>query len=103
MEVTIFAKKRTMSDGKSFYSYLTTLTHSDGSTLTVAVKFREDAGTPDYKKCPMNIIFDKSEANLSKRDYVREDTGEVGTSYTLWVSKWNEGSPYVDKSLDDFV
>lgn len=102
MEITVFAKKRRTSEGKEFPSFIATLTRKDGSAQTVQVKFREDCGTPKADKCPMNIKFDKRDANLSSRDYTREDTGEVATSYTLWVNKWVEGAPYIDKSLDDF-
>lgn len=102
MEITIFAKKRTTSDGKPFYGYLSTLTRKDGSKQTVSVKFRDECGNPKPEKCPMNIEFPKAAANLATREFVREDTGEAGKSYTLWVSDWKQGTPYVDTSLDDF-
>lgn len=102
MEITIFAKKRTSSEGKSFFSYLSTLTRKDGTKQTVSVKFRDDCGNPKPEQCPMNVKFDKGNANISTREFVREDTGEVGTSYTLWVSAWEPGAPFVDHSLDDF-
>lgn len=102
MEITIFAKKRTASDGKSFYSYLSTLTRKDKTKQTVSVKFRDEAGNPKPEKCPMNIKFDRGSANVATKDFIREDTGEVATSYTLWVSAWEPGEPFVDHSLDDF-
>ena len=102
MEITIYAKKRTTTDGKSFFSYLSTLTRKDGTKQTVSVKFRDDCGSPKPEKCPMNIKFDKCDANMVTREFVREDNGEVGISYTLWVSKWEQDSPFVDHSLDDF-
>lgn len=102
MEITIYAKKRTTTEGKTFFSYLSTLTRKDGTKQTVAVKFRDEAGNPKPEKCPMNIKFSTGAANLSTREYVREDTGGVGTSYTLWVSAWEQGAPFVDHSLDDF-
>lgn len=102
MEITVFAKKRMTQDNKPFYGYLATLTRKDGSKQTVSVKFRDECGQPKADKCPMNIRFPKSGANLSKREFVREDTGEVGESYTLWVNEWEQGAPYVDTSLDDF-
>lgn len=102
MEITVYAKKRNSYDGKTFYSYLSTLTRKDGTKQTVSVKFRDEAGNPKPEKCPMNVKFDKSNANMSTKEFVREDTGEVATSYTLWVSKWEPGSPFVDHSLDDF-
>ena len=102
MEITIFAKKRNTSDGKTFYSYLSTLTRKDGTQQTVTVKFRDDAGNPKPENCPMNIKFSKGSANMATHEFTREDTGEIGTSYTLWVSNWEQGTPYVDHSLDDF-
>ena len=102
MEITIFAKKRTTTEGKSFYTYLSTLKRKDGTEQTVSVKFRDDCGNPKPEKCPMNIIVNKNDANMSKRDFIRADTGEAAQSFTLWVSAWEQGSPYVDHSLDDF-
>lgn len=102
MEITIYAKKRTTAEGKSFFSYLSTLTRKDGTKQTVAVKFRDECGNPKPENCPMNVKFNKGDANMATREFVREDTGEVGTSYTLWVSAWEPGTPFVDHSLDDF-
>jgi len=102
MEITIYAKKRNGNDGKSFYSYLATLPRKDGTKQTVSVKFRDDAGNPKPERCPMNIKFDRNAANMVTKEFIREDTGEVGTGYTLWVSAWEPGAPFVDHSLDDF-
>lgn len=102
MEITIYAKKRTTHEGKTFYTYLSKLRRKDGTEQGVSVKFRDDAGAPKPENCPMNIEFDKSNANLTKHKFTREDTGEVGTSYTLWISRWEKGTPFVDHSLDDF-
>lgn len=102
MEITIYAKKRTTAEGKTFYSYLSTLTRKDGTKQTVSVKFRDDAGNPKPEHCPMNITFEKSAANMATREFTHEATGEVGLSYTLWVSRWENGTPFVDHSLDDF-
>lgn len=102
MELSVFAKKRNTQEGKIFYSYLTTMTRKDGTELTVSVKFRDECGAPKPDACPVNIIVEKSDANLVSKDFTREDTGEQGKLYTLWVSNWVEGSPYVDHSLDDF-
>lgn len=103
MEIAIYAKKRSTKDNKTFYSYLSTLTRKDGTKQTVAVKFRDEAGNPKPENCPMNVKFDRKDANMATSDFVRKDTGEVATSYTLWVSRWEVGSPFVDRSLDDFV
>jgi len=102
MEITIYAKKRTTTDGKTFFSYLSTLTRKNGEKQTVSVKFRDEAGSPKPEKCPMNIKFDKGDANMATREFTREDTGEIGLSYTLWISRWEQGAPFVDHSLDDF-
>ena len=102
MEITIYAKKRTSSDGKPFFGYLSTLTRKDGTKQTVSVKFREDCGNPKADKCPMNIVVEKVNANMTVKEFTREDTGEVCNSYTLWVSEWEQGSEFVDHSLDDF-
>ena len=98
----IFAKKRTSNDGKTFYSYLTSLRRKEGSDQTVAVKFRDECGHPKPEDCPMNIIVEKGNANMSTKEFVREDTGEIGLSYTMWVSAWTKGSAYVDHSMDEF-
>lgn len=102
MEITIFAKKREAKDGRKFTSYLATLTKKSGEKTTVAVKFREDCGAPEPKNCPMNIVCEKKALNMSERNYVDNETGEVRTSYTLWVSEWKQGSPYVDHSMDEY-
>lgn len=103
MEITIYAKKRTTAEGKTFYSYLSTLTRKDGTKQTVSVKFRDECGNPKPEKCPMNIKFDKGAANMATSEFIREDTGEIGISYTLWLSAWEQGAPFVDHSMDDFV
>ena len=102
MEITIYAKKRTSNEGKFFFSYLSTLTRKDETKQTVSVKFRDECGSPKPEKCPMNIKFDKRNANMTTKEFIREDTGEISTSYTLWVSVWEQGAPFVDHSLDDF-
>lgn len=102
MELSIFAKKRINREGKNFTTYLTTLKKNNGESITASVKFREECGAPKPEKCPCNIIVNKEHANLSVRDYVVSDTGEVKKSYTLWVFEWSNGGEYVDHSLDDF-
>ena len=102
MEITIFAKNRTAKNGQNFVGYLARLPRKDGTTQTSAVKFRKECGAPDGDACPMNIIVERKDVNLSRRDFVNRETGEVSTGYTLWVSNWKDGSPYVDHSLDEF-
>lgn len=100
MKATIYAKMRE-KNGQKFPVFLTRLTKKDGEVITCAVKFRDDAGKPDPKKCPMNIVFDKKDANFSVKK-VELSNGEPAENKTLWVSKWAEGAAYVDTSLDDF-
>lgn len=102
MEITIFAKKRTNKEGKAFTNYVTTLTRKDGTTQSMSVKFREECGSPKAENCPMNIIVSKEDANIATRNYVRDDTGEMATAYTLWVKNWSKGSDYVDHSTDEY-
>ena len=102
MEITIYAKKRHATDGKTFNSYISKLTRKDGTQQTVAVKFREEAGSPKPENCPMNIKFDRCMANMATKEYICDDTGETAISFTLWVSAWEPGTPFVDHSLDDF-
>lgn len=102
MEITIYAKKRNASEGKTFYSYLSVLTRKDGTKHTVSVKFRDEAWNPKPEKCPMNIKFDKGNANMATKEFISKDTGDVTTFYTLWVSEWEPGTPFVDNSLDDY-
>lgn len=104
MNITVFGKKKTTKEGKNFTAYVAQLNKLDGSTITAAVKFREECGQPKLEECPCNIIVEKHNANLAKRTYTRDDTGEDAISYTLWVSKWERSKEkYVDHSLDEFV
>ena len=104
MEITIFAKKRNTKDGKTFYQYLTTLERKDGTTETVRVAFRniDSNEMPKPESCPRNIKCDKGDVNLARTKYTDNETGEVRERKTLWVSKWESGSQYVDTSLDDY-
>lgn len=102
MKLTLFAKKRTNKEGKHFYTYLSKLTKKDGNEITVSVKFRESCGSPKGDECPCNILVTKKDCNLSENTYVLEDTGEIATSYTLWVNNWTMGEKYEDDSLNDF-
>ena len=106
MELTVFAKKISMVDAttkkeKSFTKFLAKLPRKTGDEQTVSVKFREECGEPKANECPCNIKIEKSDCNLVRSDFEKSD-GSVYTSFTLWVSKWNKGAPYVDHSLDDF-
>lgn len=103
MEITVFAKKRLTKEGKNFISFLTQITNKrTGEIETLSVKFREECGQPKAEQCPMNIVFEKQDANISKNKYVKNETGEEFKSSTLWISKWSKGRKYVDTSLDDY-
>ena len=100
MVITVFAKKKKTKQGKDFFTYLTTLTKKDGTEEMIEVKFREECGTP--KSFPVNLVIDKSDANISKKTVTREDNGELYERKTFWVTAWTEGEPYVDTSLDEY-
>ena len=101
MKITVFAKKGNTKEGKVFYNFVSKLIKKDGDEVYVTVKFPEDV-RPKVDECPLNIEFDKSDANLS----TTRDTVEDGTVYehkTLWVKKYERSKEkYVDKSLDEF-
>lgn len=105
MEITIFAKKRTNKEGKTFYTFLSTLNRKDGTTDTVRVAFRDtgDNHPPKPDSCPRNIIIDKATCNMAARRYTDSATGEIKESRTLWITEWQPGSEYVDRSMDDYV
>lgn len=102
MELLIYAKKRKTKEGREFSTYLTTLKKKTGEEQTMGVRFRDECGSPSAKDCPMYINVDKSDANVSQKKFTREDTGEPGISYTLWISKWSKGREYIDTSMDEF-
>lgn len=110
MEITLFAKKRTTKEGKTFYTYLSTITKKNDESLLCTVKFRDTCQPPKPEACPVNIIVEQDGCNLSSRKMTRKvtdmDTGEVTDkefiSYTLWVSGYKDGAPYVDHSMDEF-
>ena len=108
MELTIFAKRKE-ANGTKYALYSTSLKRKDGTEDRVSVKFREECGKPDYKKCPCNIIVEKKNMNLAHGprrnkdgDFITAENGEVIDFTTLWISEWKEGSKYVDHSLDDY-
>lgn len=101
MELTIFAKKRTTTEGKRFYTYLTQLTRKeDGERVSAQVKFPEGLA-PKIDVCPLNITVDKEKANLSTKK-IETENGEI-TSRTLWVKDYAlSENPFEDTSLDDY-
>lgn len=101
MEITIFSKKRQSRDGRTFYNFISTLTDRNGNEKTMQVKFREEGGTPKPEKCPMNILISKTDCNISKRRYKDKDGLEC-EALTLWISRWEPGTVYIDHSTDDY-
>ena len=102
MKATIFAKKKKSKEGREFYSYFTKLTKQDGTEETISVKFQEDI-KPKGENCPLNIIFDKADANISTKTLIKED-GQVFEDKNLWIKKFEEDpEKFRDKSLDDYI
>ena len=103
MEISIFAKKRQTKDGRTFYTYLSTLTKKDGTEIPCSVKFnQETAPAPKPENCPCNIIVDKENCNLSSKKYFRESTGEILDTHTLWINQYAAGGEWIDHSMDEF-
>lgn len=102
MNLTVFAKSKTTKEGKPFNTYFSKLTKKDGTEVSVELKFREECGAP--KNFPCNIIVDKQDANLVEKEITYEKDGEEKEALQrrMWISKWTDGEPYVDHSLDDF-
>lgn len=101
MEIALFAKKITMKNGKTFYKFLSSLTNKNGETQGVRVMFASGCVAPKPSDCPMNIIIEKGDCNLSKKRYVDKNNFEK-IAYTLWVDEYSLGSPYEDNSMDDY-
>lgn len=101
MNLTIFAKRRQTKEGKTFFTYLSTLTNRSGESITVQVKFRDSCGQPKPETCPRCVVVDKSAANLNVKE-VTDDNGVTHVRNVLWVSQWSDGGAYVDHSLDDY-
>lgn len=105
MQITLFAKRRNTKEGKTFFQYLTTLNKKDGTTETVRVAFRDSDGNnkpPKPDSCPRNIVFEKTDSNMAINKYTDTNTGNVKERKTLWLTRWEEGEPYVDHSMDDY-
>lgn len=103
-EITIFAKRRKTKEGnKTFTQYLTTMTTKEGEERTMSVVFKEGCAAPKPDSCPCIIEFEKKDGNVSRRRYVREDTGEDAYSYTLWLDAYKlTDKAYVDTSMDEY-
>ena len=104
MKVTVFAKKRKTSDGKTFNVFVTKMINKDGEAFYVTVKAPEDDEIK-ANECPLNIEFDKANANLTHtKDTIETDDGvREYVHHTLWLKKYTRSAEkYVDTSLDDF-
>lgn len=100
MRLEVFGKKRTNKEGKTFTTYLSRITNiKTGEIISVQIKFRLTAELP--KEVPVVMNIDKKYCNLIKEDWKNED-GEIGVKYILWVTKVKSYEPYVDRSLDDY-
>ena len=94
--ITIYSKKRTDRNGKTFYIYLTKLKMA-GDEQMVEVKFK--GSSP--KDFPINVDVDRKTSNLSKRKFVNRNGTEVMTN-VLWIGEWTPSDDiYRDTSLDD--
>ena len=101
MKITVYAKKRSTKDGKTFYTYISKLPKKDGSTVTASVMFPED-NKPKPDACPCNIEFKHENANLDRKTDVAED-GNVYERNTLWLKKFEfSAEKFVDTSLNEF-
>lgn len=100
MIVTVFSKTVTAKNGNQFERYITKLTDIQGQEHTMSVKFRKECGVPE--RCPCNIIVEKTDCNITKKKYHKNDTGEVFEAEELWVCKWTPGPEYIDHSTDNF-
>jgi hypothetical protein len=101
MEVTIFAKSHTTKEGKKFYTFCTTLTAKDGTKYYTTVKFREGCSI-SANDCPKNIIIKKENANFTHKKHINKDSGKEYTEHILWISAFENGSEWVDTSMDEF-
>lgn len=102
MKLTVFAKKRTTAEGKKFMTYISRLEKKDGSTVTTAVKFREECGVPAEFPCIIEV--NKTDCNMSTKEVVDKDTGVIYVNNTLWVKAWKPtNEKFEDTSMDDFI
>lgn len=103
MKITVFAKKGTSKDGKTFFRFLGKMTRkSTGEVVTVAVKFRTECGAPDPHNCPRVIEFDKKAANYAEKTITKDD-GTTIISREVWLTAWKDCGEFVDTSMDDFA
>ena len=105
MKTTVFAKKVKMNDGKTFFTFVTSLEKKDGSKQYMNVMYSGDDKNKkfDSEDCPLVIEFDKANANISSTTYTSKE-GEERKRYTLWLKDYTVSEEkYVDHSLDEFI
>ena len=110
MELTIYASKKSFEkDGKTktFYVYSTKLNNKETNEDDyLIVKFKDECGSPAGINCPINIVVEKKDCNITikERNYIDSKTGEEKkiTEKIMWVNKWSEGSPFEDHSTDAY-
>lgn len=102
MEITVFSKNMKTHDGRTFRIYLSKLHNKNTGELDpVRVQFREGVIVPSV--CPIIIVVDKEDCNLSIRKY-KDESGTEKIQRTLWVSKYTTSDKkYEDHSLDDYI
>ncbi len=101
MKKAIFART-VEANGTKYTAYTTRLTiASTGEVVSAKVKFRGPTVGPAKDACPCIIEFDKSNANLVRKNYTNS-AGETRTAYTLWITAYKmTDEVYIDHSLDD--
>lgn len=104
MEIALFAKKRTTSEGKSFVGYWATLVSPKTGEITpVTVKFKDDKCKPvPLEDCPCMITLQKGDCSLTKPYEFESKDGTVGIGRDLWVYDWVRSGDYVDHSMDEY-
>lgn len=105
MKTTVFAKKVKTNDGKSFFTFVTSLEKKDGSKQYMNVMYSGDDKNKkfDSEDCPVVIKFDRNNANISTTTYTTKD-GEERKRYTLWLKDYTVSEEkFVDHSLDEFI
>lgn len=105
MKTTVFAKKVKTNDGKSFFTFVTSLPKKDGTSQYMKVMYsgKDKNKSFDSDSCPVVIEFDRKNANISTTIYTTKE-GDKRNCYTLWIQDYKvSDEKFVDHSLDDFI
>ena len=101
MKATIFATKKKTKQGKEFHTYFTKLKKKDGTVDTISVKFADEI-KPKPESCPLNIIYNKEDANISTKPKEKDD-GTIWEDRNLWIKAYTEDpEKFRDTSLDEY-